>query len=80
MKDITTVCPWCKMGLEPEVLEKLVAKSRKEKKVPRKLPTYGRCSLSRKEEEEKAFRKRWNAFLKRWPVHEDWARDKGSQK
>ncbi len=53
-QDITTVCPWCKMGLEPEMLEKLMAKARKEKKA-RKLPTW-------------------------WPVHEDWARDKGSQK
>jgi hypothetical protein len=35
MKDTTTVCPWCKMGLELEVLEELVAKARKEKKVPR---------------------------------------------
>ena len=48
LQDITTVCPWCKMGLELETLAKLVAKARKEKK--------------------------------RRPVHEDWARGKGSQK
>ncbi len=37
LKDITTICPWCKMGLEIEELKKLMAKAIKEtRKIKRK--------------------------------------------